>query len=111
MTLLVTDIDALKATSKHLTSTIMAVRAMQSTLKSQSVTLPLKRKIPPTQNAEKQPRYFSTKKKQVGATQRLSKPSHLQVKEKRSNLSTTCCGICFKENENSSNDFVNWVQC
>ena len=117
MTILVTDcrdIDALKTTSKHVTSAIMAIRAMQSTLKSQSVTLPLKRKIPPNQNAEKQPRFFSTKKKHVGATQRLSKPSYLQVKEERSNLlnqTTTCCGICFKENDNSSNDFVNWVQC
>ena len=68
----------------------------------------------PNQNAEKQPQFFSTKKKQLRATQRLSKPSHLQLKEKRSNLlnqTTTCCGICFKENDNSSDDFVNWVQC
>ena len=54
--------DALKTSSKHLTSAIMAIKAIH---RIQHTTLPKKRKIPPNKNSEKQPRFFSTKKKQL----------------------------------------------
>jgi hypothetical protein len=103
--------DALKTSSKHLTAAIMAMRAMQST-SAQSI-LPIKRKIPANRNSEKQQRFFSTKKKPVGVS-KLTKPSQREAQESRLHLlsqTTTCCGICLQEDDISSNDLVNWVQC
>ena len=47
------NIDALKTTSKHLNSALMSI---QKTFKKQTY-LPMKRKIAPNKNADKQPRF------------------------------------------------------
>ena len=103
--------DALKTSSKHLTSAIMAIKAIQ---RIQHATLPRKRKIPPNKNSEKQPRFFSTKKKQLRVSARLTKPSHEEVQATRFHLlsqTATVCGICLQEDDTSSNDTIEWLQC
>ena len=70
--------DVLKTTSKHLNSALMAIRSIQTTSTKQAKCLPLKRKIAPNKNAEKQPRFFSTKRKQ--AVQQAESINHLMNK-------------------------------
>ena len=103
--------DALRTTSHHLNSALMALRAITST--KQAKCLPIKRKIAANKYAEKQPRFFSTKKKTC-STVRISKPSYEEIKHSKSillNQETTCCGICFQENDKGNNEFVSWIQC
>ena len=105
--------DALKTSLKHLTSALMAIKAMESMSESHSI-LPQKRKFPPNKKSEKHPRFFSTKKQQLRISLRMDKPSNKEVYETKQSLftqNTTCCGICFQEDDNSSNTFINWVQC
>ena len=76
------NIDALKTTSKHLNSALMTIKSIQKTSKKQTY-LPMKRKIAPNKNADKQPRFFSTKKKTGRTTNRIAKPSHEEIKQSK----------------------------
>ena len=62
-----------------------------------------------------QPLFFSTKKRgKVRTALKLSKPSNQDISHSRMLLlihETTCCGICFKENDDSAEEYVKWVQC
>ena len=105
--------DALKTSSKHVTSALMAMKSIQSSSGKQP-TLPTKRKYPPNKNSDKQLRFFSTKRRRIGVSQRISKPSQQEVQESRLyllNQNTTCCAICLQVDDKSTSNFVNWVQC
>ena len=103
------NIDDFRAARNHITSAMIALKSHTQT--NRSTILPIKRKIVPNQNYEKQPRFFSTKKKESDKTKESSLQDinrtlvHLQKQE------ITCCAICYKENDNSTNDYINWVQC
>ena len=107
------DRDALKTTSNHINSALMAIKAIQN-ISTTKKTLPIRRKIAPNKLSEKQPGFFSTKNKTTNKIKRISKPTYEQIKYSKSLLlkqEATCCGICFQENDTSNNEFVNWVQC
>ena len=102
--------DALKMSSSHLNSTIVALKAARDT----PVTLTRKRKVPPNKNAEKQHRFFSTKKRQRTSSSTLNKPSHTEAQEIKSSLlevKTTSCGICLEEEDSTKSDLIDWLQC
>ena len=108
--------DALKASSAHLTSAIVAIKAVERSAELQVDTLNRKRKIPPNKKMEKQHRFFSTKKQKLShrKSNKLSKPSHIEAQQTRLSLQsqeTTCCGICLQEDDNSSSSTVTWLQC
>ena len=105
--------DALKTASQHVTSAIMAIRAI-GRIGAQLATLPKKRKYPPNKNAEKQLRFFSTKKKRLNLSSNLKKPSQKESQSCRIHLlnqDIAFCGICLKEDDCSEENFVKWVQC
>ena len=65
-------------------------------------------------NSEKQQHLFSTKKKPVCISLKLTKPSQREVQESPLHLlsqTTTCYRLCLQEDDISSNDLVNCVQC
>ena len=104
--------EALKTISGHLSAAITAIKALQRHTPLTQTSR--KRIIPPNKNSEKQPRFFSTKKRQHSQSGKLSKPSPKDVKLIRSTLlhqATTCCGICLEEDDKSNNDVMNWLQC
>ena len=44
----------------------------------------------------------------------MNNPSNNEVREIKLNLlkqHTTCCGICLQQDDNSSKNLINWVQC
>ena len=105
-------IDAIKSAMKHLTSSEMIIVSLQD--KQAAKKLPVKRKIPPNKNAEKQLRFFSTKRVKSRGSLKQNKPSLMEVKASKEELKvsdTTCCGVCFKENDERGEDLVDWVQC
>ena len=107
-------LDTLKTASGHLTSAIVAINSLKETSPLPTSRITRKRNIPPNKNSEKQSGFFSTKKRHNCNTDTLSKPTNAQAQDIRSNLlcqETTCCGICLKEDDNSSTDLVNWLQC
>ena len=106
------NIDAIKTAMKHLTSAEMIVVSLQD--EQAAKKLPVKRKILPNKNAEKQLHFFSTKRVKSRGTLKLNKPSLMEVKASKKELKgsdTTCCGVCFKENDERGEDLVDWVQC
>ena len=86
------NVDALKTSSKHLTSAIMAIKAMQGTADTQC-TLP-------------------KKKKKLGV-QGMRKPTHEEMEASRHTLisqATTICGICLAEDDRDSTEFIVMLQ-
>lgn len=106
-------VDALRASTKHLTSAITVIKAIETTTNSKPALLSRKRQYPPNKKSEKQLRFFSTKKSKLTSTQ-LSKPSYDESQKCKSHLlslDTTVCGICFQEDDACEDDLVEWVQC
>ena len=64
-------IDAIKSAMKHLTSAEMIIVFLQD--KQAAKILPVKHKIPPNKNAEKQLRFFSTKKSEIKGISKTEK--------------------------------------
>ena len=88
----------LKATSKHITNSLMLLKSHQYA--SKSTILLMKRKIAPNTNSETQRRFHSTKKKSKGCRLKICKSTRQQMdhtKLKLRNQDITCCGICFKK--------------
>ena len=59
------------------------------------------------------PRFFKTKK-QSRVRSRLSIPSQTDATKSRQQLisrETTCCGVSFKQNDDKTEEYVDWVQC
>ena len=104
-------VNALQAVNKH----VQAAIAMLEALKEDSdKILPVKRKILPNANSERQTTFFSTKKqRQTPPT--LSKPSRQDsnlCKSKIAEEEPLFCSACFKENDsNHTNVEVSWIQC
>ena len=80
---------------------------------SRSHTLAQKRCFPPNKNADKQLRFFSTKKRKLTSTH-LSKPSYTESQQCKSHLlstDTTLCGVCLQGDDCSEDELVDLVQC
>ena len=106
-------VDALRASTKHLTSAITVIKVIETTTNSKPALLSRKRQYPPNKNSEKQLCFFSTKMRKLTSTQ-LSKPSYDESQKCKSHLlslDTTVCGICFQEDDACEDDMVEWVQC
>lgn len=104
------DIDALNTARTHVQAAITMLKALPNVQKR----LPVKRKIAPNSNNEKQLQFFSTKKKRLSVTNRISKPSHAQANEQRTKLSEVepkFCGVCLKESDSRSSTTIYWIQC
>ena len=80
------DRDALKTTSNHVNSALMAIKAIQNISTTKIKYLPIKRKIVPNKLSKKQPRFFSTKNKTTNKIKRVSKPTYEQIKYSKSLL-------------------------
>ena len=105
-------VDALKAAEKHVTSAIIALKSLAHI--DTNTTLTVKRKIAPNQNSEKQPRFFSTKEKRKVTRLKMNKPSQQEMDKTLSHLQKqeiTCCSICYKEDDDCTEECINWVQC
>ena len=105
-------VNALKTASKHITSAVIALKSIRDPCVR--TILPMKRIIAPNTNSEKQRRFFSTKKKGKGTRLKITKPSRQEINQSRMNLmkqAITHCGICYKENDESTEEYVNWIQC
>ena len=61
-------VDALKASTQHLSSAIIVIKAIENNSNSRSHILPQKRYFPPNINANKQLHFFSTKKRKLIST-------------------------------------------
>ena len=106
-------LDDLKTASDHLGSAIVAINSLKMTSPLLASRITRKRNIPPNKNSEKQPHFFQRKMHNCNPGT-LSKPPNAQAQDIRSNLlpqETTSCGICLKEDDNSSTDLVNWLKC
>ena len=93
-------------TSKHLTAAIRAMKAMQCTSGRTSI-LPKKK----NKTSEKQ---FFNQKETSWCVPEIYKPLQKEVDASKWLLLsqiTTCCGICLQEDDKSSEDFINLVQC
>jgi hypothetical protein len=89
------DLDSLNSAKKHLQAAVAMLQVKQPTK-----ILPAKRKIAANSNQEKQLQFFSTKKKRLLTAKRISKPSHAEANEQRSNLSKVepkFCGVPQRE--------------
>ena len=106
------EIDSIHTARKHVQAAVSIIKAMQNQKES---VLPLKRKVSPNENHEKQRRFFSTKKKTVTATPSISKPSLQQSDQCKTKIRKTdpmFCGNCLKENDiNHRNQTIQWIQC
>ena len=105
-------VDALKAAEKNITSAIIALKSLAHI--DTNTTLTVKRKIAPNQNSEKQPRFFSTKKKRKVTRLKMNKPSQQEIDMTLSHLQKqeiTCCSVCYKEDDDCTEEYINWVQC
>ena len=104
---------ALKTASGHLTSAIVAINSLKKTFHYQQAGSLARETYHPIKTL-KSSHVFFNKKRHNCNTGTLSKPTNAQAQVIRSNLlcqETTCCEICLKEDDNSSTDLVNWLQC
>ena len=106
--------DTIAAASKHIKTAASIFNSLENQ-KDKTVSLLRKRQYAPNQNMDKQLKFYSTKKRRIGTTPILSKPSSLQSKANKDNLSNTetkFCWSCLKENDiNHANQTISWIQC
>ena len=101
---------ALTELGKHLHAALNMTKAI---LNQQEAKLTVTKTIPANKNSEKQPRYFSTKRKCKKSIQ-ISKPTPEEFKTSENTLNTTnvlVCGYCFKEDDSSSSEDILWLAC
>jgi hypothetical protein len=101
------DIISLNESNKKLDSIISLI--------TQDKVLPVKRKIAPNTNIEKQPKFYSTKKKRKLNNCSISRSTAKQKIEAINYLTSIeakFCGSCLKEDDvNYETDNIPWVQC
>ena len=71
--------------------------------------LNIRKRPAPNENREKQPRFYSTRKKRQKSVS-LSKPSPEEVMIAQQNLETTdvcVCSLCFKVDDGGADEIVN----
>ena len=94
---------------------MQAAKVMLEALKEDSdKILPVKRKISPNANSERQTTFFSTKKRRQTSPTLLTplKQDSNLCKSKIAEKEPLFCGACFKENDsNHTNLEVSWIQC
>ena len=104
------DLAALNTAQSHIQAAITMLKALPTTTKK----LPVKRKILPNSNNQKQLKFFSTKKPRLSVTKRISKPSNAQANEQRAflrNVDPQVCGVCLKETDTKNSDIIDWMEC
>ena len=104
--------DGVATAMRHVTTGIHSLRAMTSPQPSDT-DFPVKKRTASNANHQKQPSFFSTKKKRV-VPERWAKPSKNERDTYYGMLETVevlHCGVCFKQDDLESSDMVEWIQC
>ena len=104
------NLDAIKSATKHIQAAISVMSTMEQ--KTPSV-LPIKRKVSPNENSERQRKFFTTR---ISSCTPLSRPSNEQKQLLRQTIQKEepkFCGICFKEDDVTSDteQIVEWIEC
>ena len=98
------------AVSNHISSAISVMKASDA---YSTTELNIRKRPAPNENHEKQPRFYSTKKKRQKSVS-LSKPSPEEEMIAEQNLETTdvcVCSLCFKVDDGGADEIVNWTRC
>ena len=109
------DADAMVTVKRHLNSSISIMESKKhySSIGNKENFNPTKR-IPANSNHKMQTRFFSTKKKRKPTRRTVSKPTTSEHKKMKLFMRTTpikVCGICWKEDDTSTEVEINWVSC
>ena len=102
--------ETLHAVSNHISSAISVMKASDA---YSTTELNIRKRPAPNENHEKQPRFYSTKKKRQKSVS-LSKPSPEEEMIAQQNLETTdvcVCSLCFKVDDGGADEIVNWTRC
>ena len=104
--------DGITTATRHVITGIHSLKAMMNPQRGDT-DFPVNKRPAPNANHQKQPRFFSTKKKRV-VPKRWAKPS----KDEKDtcygtleNVEILHCGVCFKQDDMESSDIVEWIQC
>ena len=107
--------ETLEVVKRHLQCAIFSIEAYkQNGLVQDNDSFKQTTNPPPNACSKKQPRFFSTKKKPSQKTTRMKKPSaeEQQTSSKLlQSMESNLCAICWKEDDDSDNDDVQWVSC
>ena len=105
------DLQTLKTVKRHLSSALLVLKVDKE--KSKLPRLDPKSNPAPNANHEKQPRFFSTKRKRQSKA-RLPKPSHVDEENTWNKLVTTevtVCEYCWQEEDDGDDPDVSWISC
>ena len=106
-----TSTDIVNTVSSHLTSAISLLKATQT--REETDVFPVRKRPAPNANSDKQLRFRSTKKKRDKGS-RWAKPDEEEMSLGKRRLEQTdveVCGVCFKQNDPSNSEVIEWIQC
>ena len=110
----ISNVSAIRAANKHLKSTLSLLRASISQ-SSENAPLQPKKNYASNKHHQKQPRFYSTRKKRKSTSSRWSKPTveeQVSISNELASIEVKFCGICFKEDDDNSDcDYSEWVEC
>ena len=105
--------EALNAARAHLSNALTVLNGISTTHETIE-QLEIKQKIPSNKTFDKQPRFYSTKKKIAKKKKSLTKPTteeKVQIREILEETIPNVCGVCFEENDQTNDRIVQWLQC
>ena len=108
-----TSVEAIRSSMVHVRAAIPLMKGIEKQ-DSKSQKLLQRKRYAPNSNNEKQLRFYSTKKRRVTKS-RWAKPTADEVSKCKETLMDVSeiqvCGICYKEEDNTFSQIVDWLQC